>query len=229
MKTASQSGNMFVYILGAIFLLGILLVALRSGYQPGAGIDTEKGMLQASQIQKYASELERGVTFIMQNGRSESDLRFAHVSAPGYGTPGDTPARQVFEPTGGNVEFKAPPSGANDGTMWQFYGNTHIRDLGTNSGTGIRSELLAVLPNVTAAVCNEINRAVGQTIDITLNNDPGANGCVYGGTVFTGTFVTGATSNTIDHTMFSKLPPKEACVKCQSDGNLHYYRVLLAR
>lgn len=229
-RAHAQSGNMLIYILGAILLFGILIVLLKGSYQEGTGIDSDKVTLKVSEVQRYAAEMERGVNYILSNGQSESSIRFAHPDAlAGYGVITTTPKAQLFSPDGGAVEYKNPPSQINDGTQWQFYANTHIQDMGTDTPADSKAELLAVLPNVTRAFCERTNLVLGQTIDLELFADPAANGCVYGGTIFTGTYVTGATNNTIDVTKFSKLPPKEACVRCASNSNYHYYRVLLAR
>lgn len=41
-RRQNQSGNMLIYILGGIFLLGILIVLLKGNAQEGAGIDADK-------------------------------------------------------------------------------------------------------------------------------------------------------------------------------------------
>lgn len=222
--TKNQSGNMFVYILGAIFLLGILLVALRSGYQPGAGIDAEANILKVSQVRKYGSELERGVNFILQNGQSESDVRFAHVSNPGYGTPGDTPARQVFETAGGNAERKAPPSGIQTSlTQWVYTGANDVSGVGSSS-----SDLIAILPNVTKDFCTAMNDSA--SIPNTAGNPPADSGSVDITTPYAGSFTAGGIINSaVSSDLFAK---KEGCFEgagTPAVGTYHYYRVLQAR
>lgn len=225
-----QSGNILIYIIGAIFLMGILIVLVKGNVQEGTGIDRDKIALKANEVQRYASDLERAVITILQNGYSETDIRFAHSSAPvAYGVITDTPRRQVFDPTGGSAEYKLPPSGINDGTLWQFYATTHIQDLGTDTAAQSKAELLAVLPNVTEAFCAQINLLNKQSINLANNTDLTANGCVYAsGSEFTGTYGFGAGNNTLNAAEITRFPAKELCVKCQS-GGFHYYRVLLAR
>lgn len=228
----TQSGNILFYILGAILLLGLLLIATRGDYDPGAGIDHEQLTIKASEVQQYASELEQAVLLILDNGYSESDIRFAHGdAASAYGDISSIPGRQVFDRRGGAAEYRAPPADINDGTQWQFYATTHIKDIGTDSSAGQKAELIAVLPNVTAAFCKVINDLNGQNLTLTANHDPTANGCIYAGSgnEFTGSYTSGASTNTIDDTLFTYLPPKQACIHCQSDGNLHVYHVLSGR
>lgn len=222
-----QSGNILIYILGAIFLLGLLIMVVKGSFQEGTGIDTEQAMLKANQLQQYAGELERGVGYVLRNGVSESDIRFAHPDlAVDYGTYSDS-ENMVFAPKGGGVEFRSPPSGVNDGSMWGFHANTHITGLG--DATAKKAELIAVLPNVTEAVCNQINRNVKQTINLALNTDPIANGCVSD-SAFDGTFLSGAPANILDDTKLGYTPAAEACIRCANMGpSYHYYKVLMAR
>ncbi len=225
------AGNMFVYILGAIFLMGILIVISKGNMQEGASVDAERATLAVTRVQRYTAEIADGVNSILNNGYSETELRFAdpdNSSGP-YGNITTTPKQQVFSPDGGNVEYQKPVAGINDGTLWQFYANTHIKDIGTDTSATRKAELLAVLPNVTKSFCAAVNLAVKQTIDLSLDTDPSANGCVYGGTEFNGTYLSGSSVNTLDDTKFSRVPAPEACVKCASDGKFHYYRVLLSR
>lgn len=224
------AGNMFVYILGAIFLMGILIVASKGNMQEGVGIDEERAVLSVTRVQRYVSEINSGVNAILSNGYSETDLRFALPETTGpYGDIENDRKRQVFAPEGGNVEYQLPPAGVNDGTPWQFYANTHITDIGTDLSTNKKAELLAVLPNVTKSFCGAVNSAANQKIDLSLATDPSSGGCVYDSTVFTGAYGSGAGVNTPDPTKFTSHPAYEACVKCESDGKFHYYRVLLGR
>lgn len=226
-RSASKiSGNMLIYILGAVFLLGILIVLLKGNFQEGTGIDAEKVGLKVSEVQRYASELERGVNYVIRNGRSESDIRFAIPDSvtTEYGDITSEPDRQVFDPKGGGVEYAAPPVGVNDGTAWQFYATTHIKDLGTNDSSSSKAELLAVLPNVTQAFCSRVNMQNQQTVN--LNNSTMTSGCVYdAGHEFDGTY--GIGTITLKDGEYSKSPAKEMCVNCAGDYN--YYRVLLTR
>jgi hypothetical protein len=230
--SCSESGNILIYILGAIFIMGLLIMAVRGSGGSGANIDEEKVMIKASQVQQYAAELERAVKYIMRNGYSESDIRFAHPDAAvAYGTISSTPGRQVFDKEGGGAEYRLPPSGINDGTYWQFYATTHIKDIGDDDSADMKAELIAVLPNVTSDFCDRINDLNEQDLTLTDNHDPTANGCIHTGTgnEFAGTFTSGASTNYLDDSFFSHLPPRQACVLCESDGELHFYHVLMGR
>ncbi len=228
----SQSGNMLIYILGAVFLLGFLIVIIKGNFQEGTGIDPEKVAIEVGKVQKQAASLERAVGYLAQNGVSEGDIRFAHPDAPvAYGDITVNPQNQVFDVQGGGADYILPPAEilATPGMYWEFFAFTHVKDIGTDTAGTRKAELVAVVPNVTRAFCERVNFVNNQVIDLTLNTDPTANGCIYtSGSRFVGTYVTGAGANTLDDTLMSKHPAREACVHCQS-GGYHYYRVLLGR
>ena len=218
----SQSGNVLFYILLAVILVGIVTAALRVTGQAGANIDAEQATLAASQIRQYASELERGVTFILQNGASERDLRFAYPTAPAaYGDIATTPSAQVFGRNGGGVQYRSAPSGTSSSGAWEFYASTHAAQVGSST----RADLMAVLPGVNAAVCAKLNAMNGDAG--TQPTDSGT--CLYTGATgrFAGTFGDGS-PNTTDESTFTAKPATEACVRCD-DGTLNFYHVLMAR
>lgn len=226
-----ESGNMIFIILLAIVLVGLVTAALRNSGLEMAGIDREEVIIRTSQVRQHAAEIERGVSYALQNGLSEADISFAHPDAPsGYGTYGTTPAAEVFNPAGGGATWRNPPAGLSSGSGvygWEFYGTTAIPGAGTD-----RADLVAVLSNVSEAFCtkiNEMNEQSGPPVDDGT--------CFFTGT--TGQFSPVAppgspfpsTPNTMNSGSFSKLPALEACVRCgnASTDPLHFYHVLLVR
>lgn len=220
---------MVFYILLGILLLGLITAALRSGGLEGSNIDGENLSIKVSQMKEQANAIERGVAFIMQNGASETDIRFAHASAPAdYGNdPNINAPFQLFSKTGGGVEYLPPPPGISDGSAWEFYGNTHMPQVGT-----ALPELLTVLPNVTAEACVLLNKQAGLT-GTPADSGGGAlsSSCVYSDSSArfssSGIYAEPA-GNTTDEGSFSVKPATQACVTC-GDGSHHYVRVLLAR
>ena len=242
----TQSGNVLFMILIAIVLIGALTAAVQfTNRSEGTSIDREDVIIKASEVQRYASELERAVNYIMENGLSESALRFAHPDAPTeYGDlTADTDTRdQVFAQDGGGALYRAPPEGINDGSNWEFYGGTHIPSMGTG-----RAELVAVLPNVTQEFCDRINVLNNQTLNPEDNGTGLANGnsssdsageCVDLGDNgrFIGQFHN--SPNTMEDATFEQdtayspsvpYPAPQACVQCREGGNNHFYHVLMTR
>lgn len=229
-RERQQSGNVIFFILLAILLLGFLTAALRSGGIEGGQIDNETAAINVSRMKDQANAFERGVAFIMQNDASETDIRFAHANAPAdYGNDPTVNAQfQIFSRAGGGVEYLPPPSGINDGSGWEFYGNTHMPQVGT-----ALPELLAVLPHITAEACTLINRQAGYTG--TPTDDGGSAqspSCVYSDSsarFSSAGMYSDPASNTTNEATFSLKPATQACVTCDGDGSRHFVRVLLAR
>jgi hypothetical protein len=238
-----EGGNVLFIILLAVMLIGLLSAAILStNDSQNANIDPETLAIKASQVQSYAAELERGVKYILQNGQSEADLRFAHPDAPSsYGSISTSPATQLFNKSGGGAGYQQPPAGVNDGSRWEFYGGTAVPGAGTSA-----ADLVAVLPNVTESFCQKINALDGQSdqpkdTGTAASGSTAAGDCIFMGDP--GRFNDGAgqnfytTPNTMDETTFTQdpntsaaRPAFQACVKCDlSSTSYQFYHVLLAR
>lgn len=216
----SQNGNVLFFILIAVALVGLLTMAIQSSSQTGSeNIDDETLLIQASEIRQYATELENAVRFIMQNGHSENDLRFAHPEAhPDYGNITISSETQIFHRSGGAATYRLPRSRVNNGDRWEFYAGTHLPGAGTD-----RADLIAVLPNINEPLCQMINKQIGYTGQPL---DTGA--CLHEGPAErfdSGNF--SSTANTVDVSSFSSTPAFQGCVLCGS--NYHFYHVLMAR
>lgn len=238
----NERGNMLFIILIAVVLVGLLTAAIQRTNRPeGANIDKETLVIRVTEVQRTASELERAILFIMQNGKSESDLRFAHPDAPpDYGDlDGDAdPSDQVFHRLGGAANYPAVPADVNDGSPWEFYGGTHLPGVGSD-----KADLIAVLPNVTQQFCDRVNALNGQHGTPTdtggsLASGANAGDCLNLGTA--GRFDDGQqfydTPNTVDESTFEQdssvsapYTARQACVRCTADGANHFYSVLMAR
>lgn len=241
--TCNESGNVLFVILLAVVLIGLLTAAIQgSNNSESANIDEETLVIRASEVQRYASELERAVAYIMRDGKSESDLRFAHPDAHSdYGdlSADADPSDQAFSSAGGAAAYRDAPAGINDGSAWEFYGGTHIPGMGTES----RAELIAVLPNVSQAFCEKINEINGQSgtpadtgASTASGGDPGA--CLAIGSLgrFDDSQQFYTTINTTDESTFEQdpntseaRPAPQACVVCTAGSANHFYHVLLAR
>lgn len=225
---------MIFIILLAVVLVGMVTAALRNTGTESAGIDREQITIRTAQLRQHAAEIERGVSFALQNGISESDISFAHPDAPAaYGTYGDNPPAEIFNPEGGGATWREPPSGLtynSGGTpdRWEFYGTTAVPGAGTD-----RAELVAVLPNLLPEICAKINEING--LDSQQPEDDGD--CVYAGT---GDRFIPATPpatafdtspNTMNAATFTRQPPLQACVRCGTTDSspLHFYHVLMTR
>ena len=224
-----EAGNILIYILGAIFLLGILVVMVRGSSTPGSNIDREALMIRVSEVQQYGQELERAVAYILQNDHSEADIRFAHPDAdPAYGVITDTPARQVFAVEGGGARYREPPENIQvTVTDWIFTAENAVGNIGSGScATDSCADLIALLMNVRQDFCIELNNQSGM--DNPANVPPQDQADISYSTLFTGTYTN---NNSIDDAAVV-LNNQEGCVEGDNDpanNTYHYYRVLLAR
>lgn len=231
----NESGNILIYILGAIFLLGLLVVISKGSTTPGAGIDQENIAIAVSEVQSYGAELERAVAFILQDGHSESDIRFAHPDADvAYGDITDTPSRQIFSRNGGGATYREPPNGIQvTPTPWYFTGRNSVDGIGTNDNAGQgnleSADLTAMLNNVTKSFCMLVNEK--NDIENTGGDPPRDSNNISLNLPFDGsyaeTFTIGGSAG-----VFQTSGKLEGCVEGDNDpptGTYHYYRVLLAR
>lgn len=239
---SSESGNILFIILIAIFLIGSLTaVIMSSDDSESATIDDETLVIRASEVQRYASELERAVRFITQNGFSESDIRFAATNAPSaYGSFSGNNGNQIFSKDGGGASYRSPPDDINDGSGWEFYGGTAVPGVGSD-----RADLVAVLPNVTRQFCDRINKLNGQPLITPTDSGAGtstansAGDCIFMDSAaarFGGSATFYSSPNTMDDASFtqdpntsSSRPALQACVQCARDSEYHFYHVILAR
>jgi hypothetical protein len=221
----SESGNVIFFILLAVALIALVTAAVRGGGESSGNVDREALAISESQVRQYASELERGVTFVLHNGASESDIRFAYADAPSdYGDITVNPQFQIFSAKGGGAEYRLPPGGVNDGSGWEFYGNTALPNAGS-----ARAELTAVLPHVTDDFCRKVNAADGYDASLTLADSGVCLEAGGAGRFNDSTQYDDAGPNTVDTATFPALKPAmEGCATC-TDGSHHFFHVLIAR
>lgn len=226
-----QSGNILIYILGAIFLLGLLVVMVKGSSTPGSNIDKESLILHVAEVQQYGQELERAVAYILQNGHSEVDIRFSHPNAPSaYGDITDTPTRQVFSRDGGGALYRDPPEEIQTTpTDWYFDGRNAVAGIGsTDCAFNKCVELTALLLNVNKEFCVLINEKNG--IDNVSGNPPKDIDAITTTVPFDGNFQYSTHIADTPQRLNNKL---EGCFEGGGvnppAGTYHYYRVLLAR
>lgn len=225
----SQQGNIILYVLLGIVLVGLLTVAIRNSGGMRSDIDAEDMVLKAGQVQRHANEVAQAVSMMISDRVSEADLRFAlpDDNTTEYGDIATTPEYQIFSPQGGKVTYRQPPEGAQvTAAPWEFFATTAIPQMGSD-----KAELIAVLPDVKEELCTQINKQVGQVVtavpaDLSTGTTPD---CVMGANSdrFVGVFKD-VSPNVLDDTTFDPLPAAQACVQC-SDSTYNYYYVLMSR
>lgn len=223
-ERTSESGNILIYILGAIVLLGLLVVISKGSVTPGAGIDAEQLMIRVSEVQDYGQELEQAVAYVLSNGHSEVDIRFAHPDADSaYGDITDIPSRQVFSRDGGGARYRQAPDGVQTiATQWVFNAENAAPQSGSSD-----ADLITMLPNVSEDFCLKLNTLNG--IDNPSNIPPQDPDNFDITTFFAGSY---NTSPEILGDVTLNANKNEGCLEGSGtppDNTYHYYRVLLAR
>lgn len=224
-----------IYILGAIVLLGILVIMVKGSTTPGAGIDSEALQLKVAEVQEYGMELERAVTYILRDGYSESDIRFAHPNhSSAYGDITDDPGRQVFARAGGGATWRD-----NDVSIqsldrnWVYNAANVVLGVGssdTTSGNTVSSDLIALLPYVSLDFCLTINDK--NNITNPTGSPPQDLGTMDLISQFSGNYTRVNVIGLIPASITDLYGKKEGCLEGDSNppsGTYHYYRVLLAR
>lgn len=224
-----ESGNVLIYVIGALFLMGLLIVILKGSTQPSQNIDAETAILKASQIRQYGAELERGINYILQNGHSESEIRFAYPNhSSSYGDIStDTPmTRQVFHEDGGGVTWRDNDPGIQSAdTDWIFSSANAVNQVGSTCTSSSCTDIVAFLPNLNSAVCVAINDSLN--IPNTSNTPDQLDADVDITTIFSSSYTYADTLT--DATFDGK---DEGCFEgagTPAAGTYHYYKVLLAR
>lgn len=227
-KKSNQSGNILVYILGAILLMGLLIIMVKGSSTPGSGIDKEALLIRVSEVQNYGQELERAVAYIMRNGHSEADIRFAYPgAASAYGDITSDPTRQVFATAGGGATYREPPTDIQIAPAdWIFTSGNTVLNVGSHCASAECMDLIAILPNVSKEFCVRINDKAG-VVNI-AGDPPEDSGTSSTGNLYVGTFVYG---NIIADTAQYLSGKTEACYESTSNppAGYYYYRVLYAR
>lgn len=234
---SNESGNVIFFILLAIVLIGLVTAAIRSTGGEGANIDKETLIIRSSEIKQYAQELERGVRYIIQNGASEEDIRFAHPDANAdYGDINTDTKYQLFHRAGGGASYRMPAGDIQVGGVqaWEFYGHTHAPYIGSN--TSPAADLIAVLPDITKQLCDKLNEMNGFDITTQPTDTGAGDGCVKSSDAqrFDDTNQYSAVPNTMDQATFldrntgNEKEAPEACVLCDN-GTYNFYHVLYAR
>lgn len=228
-----ERGNVLFIILLAVVLIGTLTAVLQNtSSNSNANIDDETLLIRVTEIKRYASELERAITFVREQGAGEEDIRFASPTNSDYGTYSDAET-QIFAPLGGGAKYRTPPRDVladptADG-QWEFYATTAI----PSAGRDTRSELIAVLPNVSERFCGIVNKMNNVAITHPADDE---SACIYAGDSarFSGSYLVDGDvgfndSFSDDFEAITPAPVLQACVQCDSDGAYHFYHVLMSR
>lgn len=213
---SSEKGSVLFFILIAVVLFAALSYAvsnmMRSGMSGGStSISEERAQIYAGEILDYGRTVRQAVQSLrISNGCRDTEISFENNIVAGY-TNGTNTDCQIFHGDGANIPWVSPAEDINDGSEWIFNGSNIVDEIGTTL-----PDLILMLPNISTAICTEINTASGVSsigTDATINF-----------TQFTGSYVTAATVNFADGNSFG-------CLNFDNGGTdeLFFYQVLIAR
>ncbi|PZQ46636.1 MAG: hypothetical protein DI551_04825 [Micavibrio aeruginosavorus] len=161
-KRTGEQGNAIIFILLSVMLFAALAYTFMRGSQTGqSNLTAGQAKLAAQEIMEYSNRLGRAVEKLQGRGCSENGLSFVNsYQAPLDYTNISAPADNscdIFNEAGGNITANAfrdymvsAASRTNGAPM--FLSSNAINDLGTAN-----SELLFVVPDLRAEVCQAIN------------------------------------------------------------------------
>lgn len=161
--TGRQRGNALIMVLIGVALFAALTFAVM-GSRDGSVSRTGKEDLSttASEMISYANSL-RTLTdkMLMLDNVQETNaggngILFAAAGAHAdYGVPGTQPRTEIFHASGGGSMYVTPPAGAcASACAYEFTGQMLVTDVNSNA----RYELALVVPGLTLALCQQINK-----------------------------------------------------------------------
>lgn len=217
----NERGNVLVYILLAVALLGSLSFAVSQGWRGGMqDVTKEKARLYANDILEYANAVGNAVAQLRLRGCSDTQISFEASGIAGYvnnNAPGDKSCH-VFDLNGGGVTYKPMPPEAlkSSITNFAYTGMDAVNNIGTSD-----SELLMYGVGISDQVCIQINKMIGQVTGDTLIQDnadvtPDPFLGIYSSNVAIG-----------DGSDFDGV--RTGCFFCGPYGENVFYKVLIAR
>jgi len=198
-------------------------------------------MLAASQITQYPAALDTTITRMIITGTDSTKIHFGHTSHPNQASLTDE--GNVFHAAGGSATRAAPP--ANIGVARGTYPNIgelannvwgykdlsdstngfYVYDVGSNAAISGR-EALAFLNNISAGVCEQINKGLNLAHNPIPNQNTQVNYTSNSGMGGTGPATSGGSANT-----FGALPGEPfGCIQMGTDASTatyDYYHVLI--
>lgn len=226
-----SSGNVLVFILLAVFLLGALAaMLLRSNATTEDTGQAEQDRIVAAEIMRYTSGMAQAVSSLQMRGCSETEISFQSTlwtdSGFTYNNPNAPTNRRchVFDPAGAGYQFKRIPGG----TTFRDYninGNNSVTNVGLNT-TPAGRDLIIQARGFSESVCRILNKE--------LNVQSFAEDGIRGDLQFLGVYNAGGTIGDDGVNPGYLTGKKSGCFIATTFGGYTYptyvfYNVLIAR
>lgn len=162
-KRIYEKGNVLIYILIAIALIGFLTVTLsRQNQQSDSqNIDEETITLHTLKITEHAQTMKNVVSQMEMTGSNFATIDFINPVSTGFNTAPHI--HKIYHPQGGGMSFKSAgdyPSGIFlSGSGWQFNDSMNVE--WTESSA---DDLVFTALDISEDVCNKINAQIRDDI-----------------------------------------------------------------
>jgi hypothetical protein len=221
-----ESGNIVFYILVAVVVLAALIAAVaRTGRETITSLTSDQQRLLATEIIGYGDSMAKAAAQMRLRGTKFNQFSFASPDLPaGYGTYGSAPTHEIFNPSGGGINYKQPPATAmTTAGDYSFVATNAINNVGMTCAAASCVELLIVASPLRQDVCSRIDALLGI---VTNDDDPPPEVAAFDAlTPFAGT---AGYSDTVGGTSGTTVLDQKsaACVKNTGTGLYNFYQVL---
>ncbi|HAJ90149.1 MAG TPA: hypothetical protein DCM27_03920 [Rhodospirillaceae bacterium] len=158
-SSVRQNGSALFMILIAVALFAALSYALSQQRDSGRALSSEKIKLLASDVIDMGQKMSETVAQMRLRNITLSKLSFENASVTGYTNPACTvDACKIFAYAGGGRDWETPAPDINNGVNWGYTGNLSVQNVGTSD-----ADLIAILPNISLVICNQLNKMLGIT------------------------------------------------------------------
>lgn len=164
----TEAGNVLVYLLVAVALIGALSFAITRTSSDGGDISSERAKVVATDLIEYTNILANATGQLRLRGCTLAQLNFDHADLTGYDNTSapDDGTCDIFHLNGGGVQYTAPPvDGVNvtdlDNNVWGFYGDNTINQVGTDCTSAACTDLIAAAQYIRKDVCMKVNDLLG--------------------------------------------------------------------
>ena len=189
-------------ILFIIAILAVIAAAIAAGsgaFNANTGTESDKAMAEA--IVQQVDTLDAAFQAVRSNGCSASQINFVNPTVSGYTNP-NAPSDNscnIFNPSGGSIQWQFPPSRALDAVNFGSYtgiGQWVYTDMCISGVSGAPwncwqspqyaqyDEIVMVLPFITLGVCQQLDKIYNFAYESSNSGNSGANQTAY----YTGTW-----------------------------------------
>lgn len=240
-NTHTESGNILVFILITIVLLGAITAAItRSGGNTNETGSYEQNSINASRLASYAESVKTAVQMLIQRGCSENQISFWHedTNASGGENTGDdyynanAPSDNschVFQPEGAGLTWISPSSNLTN-QDWRIVGTSTIDEVPDPNTSAGGNELVMYLGGLSSDSCTQINLKTGFSISTPPTEDTAT---FFSTTLYSGTLGTGGTNIDCAEGTGTCTGIQSLCIASDAaDAHLQgyvFYHVLIAR